>query len=949
MIDPCPASTLEHRTVPNVSPTPWLPILALSFALAAATALGDEHAVTAARSAMEQGQLREAMVLLEDRLHRSPDDTAARRLLIRLYLDLGQGAGAEREIGRVRAANPPELSAAERADLRVQLGAAWLLQRAFARVLTDVVSEETDAAALKAELTAQRGEARLGLGSLDAAEPLLREAQGLDPGNARAMFGLARLAYAKGDAEAALAQLQQVLDADPGSYQGWELMGELRYLQGDLDGAERAFTFAVSRSPAPWVLHFKRAMVRIDRNDLDGAAEDIEAAGEAGGKFPGLDLAGGALALRQGDADGAATQLARYLQAVPGDRQGIFLASLVAARQGHYAQAEDLLKQFRSLSPADPAGVELQAGILLARGQAAEAERVIRPVSGHDGTARAAELLFDALLAQGRRGEALVVVEGLSRRFPREPRFALALVDGQFAVGNTLTARAEIARLLKEIPDSPQVHQAVARIQLRRGDSVAGLAQARALIANHAEVPAVQQLLGDALVATGDAAGARAAYARALELRPGFKPAVAALAKLQSQGSGSNAPGVALASPLPEDRGETVPAVPFDPADAEGDFAKLSVESLGQRLAADPKDVRTRVALARRLVKDKDRPAALAVLMAAPEGQIPRPALLRLRGELQLATGSPDQAVLSFEQLFAAYPNNPAPSYLLAIARAAQGDRRRMVADLERALQMAPGHPLTGGAVDAVFSAEPDDQARTELAARLASLAPGQPQLAFQQGRLALRRDDVGAAVGYFRTARQALPQDARYRRAFWGTLLADGRTEDAIADARAWLSGHPADLKTRTELAEVLVRQGRATEAVGEFRAIVEQRPDDPTARNNLAMVLLQTDPKAALGEAELAYAALPGRAEIADTLGAALLANGDPARALEVLAKVQDADESNPSVGYRYAQAKAATGDIEGAKRLLLALMQRGFPEQDEARALLARLQDRREGSSP
>ncbi|HYN78926.1 MAG TPA: tetratricopeptide repeat protein, partial [Lamprocystis sp. (in: g-proteobacteria)] len=706
--------------MPNVSPTPWLPILALSFALAAAPGLGEEQAVPAARTAMEHGQLREAMVLLEDWLHRSPDDTVARRLLIRLYLDLGQGAGAEREIGRVRAANPPELSAVERADLRVQLGAAWLLQRAFDRVLTDVVAEEIDDPALKSELTAQRGEARLGLGSLDAAEPLLREAQGLDPANARATFGLARLAYAKGDTEVALAQLQQAINAEPGSYQGWEMMGELRYLQGDLDGAERAFTFAVSRSPIPWVLHFKRAMVRIDRNDLDGAAEDIEAAGEAGGKFPGLDLAGGALALRQGDAAGAATQLARYLQAVPGDRQGIFLASLAAARQGHYAQAEDLLKQFRSLSPTDPAGVELQADILLARGQAVEAERVIRPVSGLDGTARAAELLFDALLAQGRREEALVVVEDLSRRFPREPRFALALVDGQFAAGNKPAARAEIARLLREVPDSQRVQLAVARIQLRRGDSVSALAQARALIANHAQVPAVQQLWGDALVATGDAAGARAAYARALELRPGFKPAVAALAKLQSQGPELNAPGVAGVPVLPEDRRKTVAVVPFDPADAEGDYAKLSVESLGQRLATDPKDVRTRVALARRLIKDKDQPAALAVLMAAPAGQTPRPALLRLRGELQLATGSPDQAVLSFEQLFAAYPKNPAPSYLLAMARAAKGDRPRMVPDLERALQMAPGHPLAGSAVDAVLAAEPDDPARIALAARLA-------------------------------------------------------------------------------------------------------------------------------------------------------------------------------------------------------------------------------------
>ncbi len=939
----------EPPTVPPIrsAPVPLSVILALALVLALPAAAEDDGPeLASARAAIEQGQSRQAMIVLKSRLQQAPDDSAARRLLVRLYLDLGQGAAAQQEIERLRAAGQPAASAAETEDLMVQSGAAWLLQGKYAEVLKDIDPATVQTPMAKAELTAQRGEAELGRGDQAAAEPLLRATLALDPANRRALIGQTRLAVARGDPKAARDLLDQLRAADPGSHDAWELLGELNYLVGDLGAAERALTIDLAHTPRPWVALFKRAMVRIDRGALDDAATDIAAARAAAGSFPGLDLAQGSLALRRGDPAAAAASLERYLQAVPGDRQGLLLLSRALARQARFAQALEHLQQLRELSPQDQDGAALEARIRLAQGQAADAERIIRPFSGADGTAgtaQIAEVFYQALMAQGRTSEALAVAGALTKRFPRQPRFGLALAAGLTAAEDLAAARAQLERLRTQFPDSVEVSLALGRLELTQGHPDAALAQARALVAGSGQDPRVQFLLGQALAGTGNAAGARAAFGRALEISPGFKPAAAALDQLDGRGQAREAAD-ASASPAVgarPDADNTATLLESAIADERAGKPFAAIDRLRQGLEKDPENLKLRLALARRLRRAEDPQRALEVVAATPAAQAQQSAVLRLRGELELTTGRPAQAVQSFEQLAAANPERAAALYLLATARAASGDRAGMQEALVRALRLAPDDPLAGPALDAAFGAAADDGARAELAGQLSAIAPDQPRLAFQQGRLALRKGDAAAAVGYLRAARQRVPEDARYQRALVKALVAANQAEEAVADTQAWLSAHPDDLAARAGIADLLIQQGRDADAAVQLRMILQQRPDDPAAHNNLAMVLLKSDPKAALAEAEQAYAAAPERAEIADTLGAALLANAQAARAVEVLEKAQGAALTNPGLVYRYALALAAVGNTEQARQLLLTITGRDFPEVDAARALLARLQ--------
>jgi putative PEP-CTERM system TPR-repeat lipoprotein len=910
-------------------------------------------AVAAARTALEQGEHRRALMLLQDRLQQAPTDSAARRLLVRVRLDLGQGAEAEQDLRRLRiqpdsqreqAAVPqsPGLAAADLADL----GRALLLQGQSLRLIgaIDPGAAKGDDKRLRAELSALVGEAHLNLGERDAARLRLHEARALDPANPRALLGLARLAFMDTPAARAAELVAQALAADPASAPGYELQGELAYLGGDRRAAEQAYTRSIEHAANPWMTHFRRAMVRIDLNDLEGAAADIDAARAGDPDFPGLDLAAGALALRRGDPGAAAPLLETFLKSAPTDPQGRYLASLALAQTGRQAQAlrtlEPLLESARS---GEPAVALLRAAILLDQGQAAQAEQVLLPISGAAGPPEVDEALHRALTAQGRQADAMAVLQRLAERAPERPDYALALAAGLAGAGDRAGARAPLQRLLTAVPDNLDAALALARLDLADGATAGALTQAHALAQARPQDARVQELLGSALAAAGDGAGARAALERAVALDPRATGAALALARLELEAKDPKAARVPLEALLRADAQNTAAVLLLAALDAQEQHPEAAALRLREGLAAAPQNLQWRLALAQLLASRNDTAGALAVLAAVPAQQAGEAALLQARGALELAAGQNAQALGTFEQLAATVPDAAGPRYLIILARTAEKapkDPVKLAEDLADALGRDPAHPLAGPAVSAVFAAQPSDEARALLAVRLVAIVPAQPALAFERGRLALARGDQPAALEALRAAVQGAPEEPRYRRVLVLALAAAGETEPALEAGRDWLSAHPDDPQVRAALAQLELGQGRTAPAIEHYRAILARTPKDPIALNNLAMLLLPTDPKAALTLAEQAHDARPEQAEIADTLGAVLLALHEPARALTVLERAAAADTANPSLTYHLAAALAATGARERARTLLEGLSGQAFPERDAARVLLGQL---------
>ena len=124
------------------------------------------------------------------------------------------------------------------------------------------------------------------------------------------------------------------------------------------------------------------------------------------------------------------------------------------------------------------------------------------------------------------------------------------------------------------------------------------------------------------------------------------------------------------------------------------------------------------------------------------------------------------------------------------------------------------------------------------------------------------------------------------------------------------------------------------------QYRKILEVQPNEPISLNNLAMLTIEEEPENALKMAERAVSLRPDDANYVDTLGAVLLHMGKATQAQTVLGEAYKNFPSNPTIGYRYAEALAAIGDRQGARTLLLELVSRNFAEREQAQALLNRL---------
>jgi predicted Zn-dependent protease len=152
--------------------------------------------------------------------------------------------------------------------------------------------------------------------------------------------------------------------------------------------------------------------------------------------------------------------------------------------------------------------------------------------------------------------------------------------------------------------------------------------------------------------------------------------------------------------------------------------------------------------------------------------------------------------------------------------------------------------------------------------------------------------------------------------------LSAQGDTDAAGAVMKAWQQRHPESIQPQILAAGLALKNQDQTTAIDEYREVLTKAPDNITALNNLAWLTRETDPQEALKLAHRA-AKLSPTAEILDTYGVILMANAQYGRAATVLRKAVVRNPRSIDKRLHLAQALAASGDQQSARRLLEALL--------------------------
>ena len=154
------------------------------------------------------------------------------------------------------------------------------------------------------------------------------------------------------------------------------------------------------------------------------------------------------------------------------------------------------------------------------------------------------------------------------------------------------------------------------------------------------------------------------------------------------------------------------------------------------------------------------------------------------------------------------------------------------------------------------------------------------------------------------------------------------------------WLAKHPHDQEVRLYLANQQYLGTRYAEAIANYRAVIAADPRNATALNNLASTYLRIHDPQALTIAQAAFELSPDDANILDTLGTALLEQGNTERALETLKKAIARNPESAEIRLHLASALAKAGDKAGARMELRRIAESGQAGMfdAEAKALLA-----------
>ncbi len=879
-----------------------------------------------ARSAHARGEDRAAVIHLKNLLQQEPGHGPARRMLGELHLAQGDAVSAEKELRRALVLGQPR-----RAVLPF-LVRAMLAQGAYQGVLDELAQEGADAPVL-----AWRGHAQLGLGKPEDAALLYTQALHKDGKMVEAQLGQARLALLRADTAAAAEAVENALRAEPGNADALRFKGDLLRMRGELSGALAAYQAILQADPNNVQAYADMAGAYLQSGKPALARQQLETARKRQPNSLVIVYAQALLDFAEGKHQAALEHAQLVLQAAPEHMPSMLLAATVELATGAIGQARAHLQRYRQAQPKDAYALRLQAMCDLREGKANDALALLEPAVAEN--AHDVELLALAGEAAMRAGKHETAARWFSQASSLAPESGSLLA----ASGLSLLSQGQDARALEALQEATAREGAVSRAgallvmtHLRSRNFAQAMAQVQQM-ESQGDNPAVQNLKGGVLLASGDLAGARRAFAHALELDAGHKPALDNLVELDLMEKKVPQARQRYLAALERDRSSVVLMMALSRLEARLGNVQPATAWLEKACAAAPDALAPAQALAALYLHagqaDKAMQQAQRLLAAHPADAPSLDLLAQAAG----AAGKQDTALDSLQKLAVLRPANA--DVQLRIARTQLALRRKDAALVaaRKAIAIEPGREEALVLASALMLDIHAYEDARKLARTVQQRQPAAGIGYKLEGDALMEQGKAGDAVLQYERG-YALQRSGPMLIALHRALHAAGKAETAEQRMRDWLAQHASDQPTRLYYASHLLQRGQYDAARQQYEKIVQRDPDNVVALNDLAWAQLQLKDGAALGSAERAYRLAPANPAVADTLAWILAETGKPARALPLLKKALESAPTSPDIRLHYAHALFRSGDKRAARNQCEQLLAvRDFPRRAEVQGLL------------
>lgn len=828
--------------------------------------------VANAEQLIENSELDAAAIELRNALKENPGFVEARILLGKVALELGDGATAEKELGRAL-----DLGLAQ-AEAQHLIARAIVLQGEFDRLL-----EETSQLAPGispqnvALIMSLRGQAHLMNSEFEQASENFQAALETDPTSVEALVGMSTLNGIQNDIEASREWATRALDADNSSPLAWSALGNVELTEGNLEEAEVAFTNAIEFEKYSSLDRAKRAMVRIRLGELAEAEADLDVLKNQNlDQNPYVAYVAGILSFRQGKYQEAAQEFAIAYDGNPSSMVVLIHLAETNRLLGNLEQATYYAERAYSLGPRSLASQRMLGAVQISNSELGSAKSTLEKAysTSPDDTST----LWMLAGISNIEGETAKTVDYLEQLLEQQP-------DAQYARNALNIAKMLDGQALAYTPwqdegtDRSETDDLLWAIEpFRNKNFPLALDRARQLSERDPENLHALLLISACQLAMGDWSEARKQLEEILVIEPEELSAARNLAILEARDGN-----------LERAQSLLVPVVERRPQDEEATLLLADIES---RLGG-PEDAME--VLERSVERNPGARAVIVTLAQAyfvagrytdvvtvtgsgtDEDLIKYPRQLELRGRAQMLSGDIPAATETFELLTKAAPDSAKVRFFYADSLLKGGDRERARREIDQVVEMDPTYLPARLAQVRLLAESGNPAGALEAITDVEQQFGERPEVVGLSGWLYLLNGDYAAAEERLTSATSQIP-DTVLTGYLAKALWEQGKHDQAIAVMQEWLQRYPRDLAIQLELASGYLALEKMSEARSTYASIVESYPNHVLALNNLAYLQGQKgDLEAGIRYAERAYDLSPANATVLDTLGSLLLQKGD------------------------------------------------------------------------
>lgn len=865
-----------------------------------------------------KGDYAAAIVDLKAVLQQQPANGLARHRLGSLYLLTFEDESAAKELRQAS-----ELGVVEGGRVILSLGRALQRQGKSKEVLDSVKPVPAFESGIRASMHALRGHAHLSLGQIGQAREEHAFVTKLDPNNSDGELLRARLTAEQRDFQNALAIVENALGRDAANLEAWTYKVDLLALLKKRDAMMEAYEQVLRIHPTFLGALAGRAIANLTARKPELAQKDVDTLRRFHPRHPVTSLLQGYIHIAQGKFREGLELGQTLLKTYPEFDPARLLVGMAHFSLGSVAQAEQDLSRFVSRHPGNVQARRLLIASALRNGQTQRALDLLEPLLKKDPDSALLALAGEAHLQMSEFGKATTYLERAIALDPSSVAMHTALGMSRLAAGEIELGTADLDAAAKLDPSRQQAFVLLIGINLRLQRFDQALKAAQEFVHAQPKNPLAYNLLAAAHRGKKDVGAARKALEHALSLQPNFVPAANNLAMLDLDAGDPAAARKRLQAIIANDRHNAQ--------------ALMALATLGPRIGASSTEIRAWLESAHKASAGDIRPLitliqfhlaardAKSALTLAEQGLASAPdkiELLQLVGQAQIEAGERHRAVVTFNRLVALQPDSPQALLRLASAQNLNADLSAAAASARKALALRP-NTIEGQLLLADIEIK-----RGEIASALAIAAdlkrhhPKSPLGWTVEGDIRMRERKYPLAVKAFEQAHALLPSLQTVVR-LHAALALDGRAAEGEGRMLAWLKLHPDDFPARFYLAEAFSKADKYKAASEQYEVLAVRYPKDVMVLNNLAWSYLQSGDRRAVEAAERALKQAPNNPAAMDTLGLALIQQGDLKRGVAMLKEAAQRSPKSPEIRFNYVRGLVKLGDKALAKSELERLL--------------------------